>query len=106
MVNVLKLELTARKAQQLIEKILDSDQSRVVLVGHCKQRMRERGIFMQDILRCLRHGSFIEGPCRDVKGNWKFTKRSVTSGSLVNVAAALDCDDQGNYIVVITVFGA
>ncbi len=54
---------------------------------------------------CLRVGFFSEPPCWDqIHGNYKFTMRTVVAGDQINVAAALDKDEKGDYIIVVTVF--
>lgn len=80
-----------------------ADSSRVVILRHAKQRMKKRQILFTQVLHCLRHGNVVEPAHQDIKGCWKCTLESLVSGDLVRVAAALDRNDDGDLVLVITV---
>ncbi len=101
--NVLKLNLSRPQALQLIREIAQ-DSDRVKFVSHAKARMNERGITDMQVLRCLRRGRIIEGPSRSTKGNWEMRMEALSAGDVVTAAIALDHDEDGNMIIVITVF--
>ncbi|MET0049173.1 MAG: DUF4258 domain-containing protein [Sedimenticola sp.] len=100
--NVVALDLSAARAQQVIKEIADDHSERVVYTAHAKKQMRKRHITRVQVLRCLRHGQITEGPARSAKGNWQFTIESYSAG--IPVAVALDHDRNGNLIVVITTY--
>ncbi|MET0105701.1 MAG: DUF4258 domain-containing protein [Sedimenticola sp.] len=102
--NVVALDLSAARAQQVIKEIADEHSERVVYTAHAKTQMRKRRITRVQVLRCLRHGQITEGPARSANGNWQFTIESYSAGTPVAVAAALDHDRNGNLIVVITTY--
>ncbi|MDQ7015577.1 MAG: DUF4258 domain-containing protein [Gammaproteobacteria bacterium] len=102
--NVIKLNLTERKALEIVRDIAEHNTARVATTNHAKQRMRERGITRLDILRCLMHGKIIEGPYRSARGNWEFKMCSLESGERVQVVAALENDGNGNLVIIITTF--
>jgi Domain of unknown function (DUF4258) len=80
-----------------------ADSSRVVVLPHAKQRMRKRHILLTQILCCLRRGNMIEPAHQDIKGCWKCTLEALVSGDLIKVAAALDKNESGDIVLVITV---
>ena len=83
--------------------LLAADSSRVVILPHAKKRMRQRHILLTQVLHCLRRGRVVEPAHRDIKGCWKCTLEVLISGDLVKVAAALDKDEVGELVLVITV---
>jgi len=102
--NVVPMRLSAAKAREMI-KSLANDSSKIVWTGHGKIRKGQRSITRKQVINCLLHGAFIEQPCYDViHGGFKFTMQTRDSGDLINVAAALHKNDNGDYVVVITVF--
>ena len=104
MQNVIKLQLTSRKALEIIRDIANNATHCVVPTAHATKRMKERKIFRRDLLQCLRHGKIIEGPARAANGNWEFKMCSLEAGERINIAAALDYDRRGNYIIIITTY--
>jgi hypothetical protein len=82
---------------------LAADSSRVVILPHARRRMRQRHILLTQVLHCLRSGNVIEPAHLDIKGCWKCTLEASISGDLVKVAAALDKDETGELVLVITV---
>ena len=101
--NVLDFDLSRANAKRIITEIV-KESGRVFFTDHAEQRMKQRKITRIQVLRCLQHGSFTEGPYRDIKGNWKFNIDSFSAGENLTVTAALDRDNSGNYIVVITTY--
>ena len=71
---------------------------------HAEVQMRKRHITRTQVLRCLAHGVVAEGPARDIKGNWAMKLEVPSAGDLVIVVAALDRDEAGDMIIVITVY--
>lgn len=82
---------------------LAKDSARVVLTAHAKRRMRQRHILITQVLHCLRQGSVVEPAHQDITGCWKCTLETIVSGDVVRVAAAIDKDDNGELVIVITV---
>lgn len=78
--------------------------ARLVVTHHARQRMIERDITQEDILRCLRRGRAVEDPAPDSH------KQSTTcrmdhgeEGQVVSVVAGLP--DLDPSVVVVTVYG-
>jgi hypothetical protein len=101
--NVVPIGLSPARAKQLVREIA-KDSARVFFRPHAEARMRQRRITRTQVLRCLAYGGVAEGPGRDVKGNWTMTLEVLSAGELVTVVAALDRDEAGDMIVVITVY--
>lgn len=80
------------------------DSGRVFVTQHASRRMRERGITLTQVLRCLRKGHIVEGPVRSLKGNWEMAVEVHTAGDVLTVVAALEIDKHGNCIVVVTTY--
>ncbi len=51
--------------------------------------------------RCLRHGTLVEGPYRDLHGYWRCTLRHLTAGDEVHVVVAFESRER---LIVITVY--
>lgn len=83
---------------------LAQDSSKVRIKKHARQRMRERDITMPQVLACLRRGSIAEPAHESIKGDWKCTLRYQQAGDDVHMAVAIEKDDGGNWVAVVTVF--
>lgn len=101
--NVVELDLSPDHAKRILNQVA-AQSERVFFTEHAEHRMRERRITRTQVIRCLLHGKITEGLCRDIKGNWKFTIETLSAGDPLLVAAALDKDGKGNYVVVITTY--
>jgi hypothetical protein len=96
--NIVPLRLTTAAALEIIRD-LANDTSRIAFVPHAKKQMRSRRINRTQVYRCLRHGTIIEGPYKDIKGSWKCTLAHFTAGDNVKVVVAFESQE---CLVVIT----
>lgn len=101
--NVVLMALTAAMARRLLDTITQ-DSSRIDFTTHARDRMRERGFTTSQVLCCLKHGRIVEGPARDVKGNWKLNIQGLSAGDVLTCVVALDHDQRGDHAIVVTVF--
>lgn len=101
--NVVAFDLTPVTAKRLLNTVA-SDSGRVFFTPHAELKMRKRHITRTQVLRCLSHGRIVEGPSRDIKGNWSMKLEVCSAGQLVSVVAALDRDTSGEMIIVITAY--
>jgi hypothetical protein len=101
--NVVPIGLSPIQGRQLVREIAQ-DSSRVLFPPYAERRMRERHITWIQVLRCLTHGSVVEGPSRHVNGNWRLKLEVLSAGELIAVVAELDRDEFGDTIIVITVY--
>jgi len=101
--NVVELDLSIPLARKIILEIC-ADTSRVFISTHAEKKMMQRDITRSQVMRCLRSGAITEGPARGIKGNWELTMNVLSAGDSVTVVAALDNDENGNHILVITAY--
>jgi len=80
------------------------DTSRIFIVRHARQRMRERKISMSQVYRCIRKGHITEPAHLTIHGAWKCTLQHRCAGDQINVSVALEREENGDYLAVITVF--
>jgi hypothetical protein len=80
------------------------DTSRVFMTSHAKQRMRQRKITPTQVYDCLRKGVITEPAHVNIHGHWQCTLMRRNSGDEVCVAAALERNDDGDWVAVVTVF--
>lgn len=102
--NVLQVSfLRCNDAIELISN-LAKDSKNVRFSKHARDRMLERDVSDIQVIRCLMSGRFEEEPSRSSKGNWSFKMRVMDSGESITVVGALDYDNRGNHVLVITTY--
>ena len=102
MVKPIPLHLNDANMLRLIRTIA-GDSGAVYFTPHAKKRMKQRHITPHQVLACLLHGSIDERARENIRGNWQCTLRHLHAGDLVRVAAAIEKDEDENWIAVITV---
>jgi hypothetical protein len=100
--KVLRFEMNDASLKRKIAEIA-ADSSRVVLMPHAKRRMRQRRVLITQVLHVLRRGHVVEPAHLDINGCWKCTLECLVSGDRIKVAAAVDKNEHGELVVVITV---
>ena len=103
MVNPTPLPLNDANMLRIVRELAQKSEN-VFIKKHAKQRMVQRGITLMQVLECLRKGVIDEPAHLSIQGDWKCTLRHQCAGDMVRVAAAIEKDDGGNWIAVITVF--
>lgn len=83
---------------------LAQDSCNVFVTAHARKRMKQRRITLMQVLSCLRKGSIGEPAHQDISGSWKCTMTYRWAGDEISVAAALQRDEDGDWIAVVTVF--
>lgn len=101
MSNLLPFPLPKKKALEIIREIA-TNSGRVFYSGHARARMAEREISMPDVMECLSRGQITEGPANMPAGDWRFTISWFRAGSPLQVVGAIDIDDDGTYLVIVT----
>jgi len=76
---------------------------RLVITPHARQQMRKRRITRMQVDSCLRHGRVVEPAHLTMHGDWKATIEHSVAGDIINVAVALERQEDGDYAVVVTV---
>ncbi|DBA08415.1 TPA: DUF4258 domain-containing protein [Pseudomonas aeruginosa] len=101
MSQLLPFPLSKRKALEIIREIAQTS-GRVFYTKHARGRMQERCISMPDVMDCLEKGQITEGPFQPPNGSWQFTIAWFRAGSPLQVVGAIDTDEDGNYLVIVT----
>ena len=83
---------------------LSADTENVFIEPHAKKRMKQRHITRTQVYACLRFGMIDEHAHENIRGNWKCTLRHHHAGELIRVTAAIEKDEAGDWIAVVTVF--
>ena len=76
----------------------------IFISPHAKERMIERHITLKQVLTCMEKGRISESPYRDIKGDWRCNIEHYSAGNAVTVAIAFKYNNNGERIVVVTVF--
>lgn len=97
------LRLNDANMLRLIRQIAE-DTGAIFVEPHAKKRMKQRHITRMQVVACLRCGVIEEPAHTNIRGNWQCTLRHLHAGDLVRVAAAIEKDEAGDWIAVITVF--
>jgi hypothetical protein len=87
-------------------KALAGDSSRVFFLPHATMRMKERNITQSQVFRCLKRGYIIEGPAKEINGNWRMVLETCSAGDRIRVVAEIEEDKNGNLLIVVTVMHA
>lgn len=95
--------MSAARALEIVREAA-ADSARVFFTGHAEARMKKRRITRTQVMRCLKTGTFTEGPILGLKGNWECRLECLTAGEHIGVALAIEPDSDKRYIVIITVF--
>jgi len=101
--RVVEFDLSPVNAKRMLTDIA-KDSGRVFISDHAEKRMKKRNITRAQVMKCLKHGIITEGPSRGIKGNWELRIETLSAGDPIAVVAALDKDNKGNLIVVITTY--
>lgn len=101
--KVVQFDLTAARALEILRAV-SKDSSRVFFTDHADRQMAKRKIGRTQVLRCLQRGRIVENPFRSLKGSWEMAVEAVAAGSTVHVACALDKDEKGDFIIVISAY--
>ena len=90
-----------QSAEKLIRRIAINS-ANVFFTPHAKVRMRARKFTDLQVIKCLQTGVVTEGPFSNMHGNWQVNVEAYHSGQNLKVVAAIEADDKGNRIIVIT----
>lgn len=101
MSNPLPFPLPKKKALEIIRELSEVSE-RIFYSPHAKVRMIERGVTMPDVMDCLGKGQITEGPFQQPGGDWRFTISWFRAGSPLQVVGAIDVDDDGTFLVIVT----
>ena len=76
--------------------------SRVRYTMHARDRMVERGVFPEHVVKCMQRGRIAESPTLDLHGNWQLRVEHYMAGQTLACAVAIDI--RRPQAIVITTF--
>lgn len=103
MSKIIPFNLTEPEALALLRDCA-RDESKLFISQHARERMQERHITRKQVLACMEKGRISEGPYRDIKGDWKCNVEHYTAGNVITAAVAIKYNENGERIVIVTVF--
>lgn len=101
--KVIPIGMNDQTLSRRIAEIVSHDSLRMVMVPHAKKRMRQRNVNPMQVLRVLTTGRVVERAHRNIHGNWQCTLEAIIAGDRIKVVAALQGDQGGELVVVVTV---
>ena len=78
-----------------------ADSDNIVIIGHGKDRARQRRINRTQIERCVRGGTISEGPFLNAYGNWQVNLYRHAAGEEITCVVAIEWATR---LLVISVF--
>lgn len=103
MATITPIKMNDNEAREILRRCAAND-SKIFICQHARDRMEERNITRTQILSCLERGTIDESPYRDPRGDWRCSIKHYISGNVVTAAVAIKYKNNGEYIVVVTVF--
>ena len=97
--NILAMKMTRPIALRIVREIAE-DTGRLFIVPHAKSRMRARRINRSQVYSCLRQGSIVEGPYKDIHGFWRCKFQRFAAGEEISVVVAFNSRELVNVITV------
>ena len=81
-----------------------SQKRRLVFTEHAELRMQERRIGRRQVLQTLQNGHISEPLHQDVRGDWRCNVSWFHAGVSLTVGIVFKLSDQGEWVVIATVF--
>lgn len=104
--NVKELhDLSRETAHLILNDIASNHSERVIITNHADGRMKGRNISIRQVFNCLKNGRFKDEPnWNNSAKNWQMTIETIAAGNSIGLAVAIDTDDKGNKIIIITAY--
>ncbi len=77
---------------------------RLLFSSHAEQRMRQRKIGRRQVLETLGHGTISEPLHQDIRGDWRYNVTWQHAGLRVTVGAVFKLTENGEWVIIATVF--
>lgn len=95
--------LTEIEAKRKLREIA-KDTRKIKLSTHVRDRMKERGISLKQIICCFEHGDITEGPYTDTRGDCKLNISVRTAGEFITTTVVIKVRANGDFSIVVTTF--
>ncbi len=83
-------------------RTIAAEPARVRYTMHAKERMVERKVFPEHVVKCIQRGRVTESPTLDLHGNWQLRVEHCMAGQTLACAVAIDI--RRPQAIVITTF--
>lgn len=103
MKNIKPLKPTEQQAKQWLKEAAQGKR-RLLFSPHAKLRMRQRKIGHRQVLETLGHGTITEPLHQDIHGDWRCNISWRYAGMYVTVGAAFKLNENGEWVIIATVF--
>ena len=103
MKNIKPFKLSERQAKQWLKEAAQSKR-RLLFSKHAEQRMHQRKIGRRQVLETLEHGTISEPLHQDIQGDWRCNISWRHAGQYITVGAAFELTENGEWVIVLTVF--
>ncbi len=77
---------------------------RLLFSKHAEQRMRQRKIGRRQVLETMQHGAISEPLHQDIGGDWRCNISWLHAGVRLTVGVAFKLTENGEWVIVATVF--
>ncbi|MBF4456118.1 DUF4258 domain-containing protein [Acinetobacter sp. SK-43] len=95
--------LTEIEAKHKLREIA-KDTRKIKLTTHVRERMKERGISLKQIICCFEHGDITEGPYQTTRGDCQMNVSVRTAGEYVTAVVVIKVRESGDFSIVVTTF--
>ena len=91
--------------KRVAARLAEEDSSRIRLSLHARQRMRERGVTIRQILDVLRNkrSQVTEGPAVTAAGSWKFSLLGFSGGEAIELVLDMQGLEPDLSVLLVTV---
>lgn len=96
-----QIGLSRARAKEILKELAE-DSSNVHFGRHALDRMEEREIDTVQVLRIIERGSIIEGPTKDIRGDWECKLHGLSAGQRLTVCVAIR--RSGRSVIIVTVY--
>lgn len=103
MSNLKPIKPSDKQAKEWLKEASHGER-RLLFSTHAELRMRQRKIGRRQVLETLRHGCFSEPLHQDVHGDWKCNVTWLYAGLRLTVGVIFKLKENGEWVVVATVF--
>ncbi|MGL4635679.1 MAG: DUF4258 domain-containing protein [Beijerinckiaceae bacterium] len=100
MAEIVPLELTEKRALQIVREIA-KDTNNIVIIEHSDKARRKRGFSRRQIELCVQKGTIVEGPFLNQKGNWQVNLFRHAAGEELTCVVAIELPKS---LIIVTVF--
>lgn len=97
------MSLTEIEAKHKLREIA-KDTRKIKLTTHVRERMKERGISLKQIICCFEHGDITEGPYQTTRGDCQMNVSVRTAGEYVTTVVVIKVRESGDFSIVVTTF--